>query len=178
MPRLFTGLELPGSVRERLVHLRAPLPGARWLDAESLHITLRFAGDIDNAAASEFSHALAGIRHAGFSVRIAGLGAFGGRSPRVLWAGAEGGPQLEALARANERAARNAGLEPEKRAFAPHVTLARLQNARPENVARFLERNGMFASEPFYVDRFVLFSSLPQVGGGPYVVEETFPLSG
>jgi RNA 2',3'-cyclic 3'-phosphodiesterase len=178
MPRLFTGIEIPEEVRERLASLKAPLPGARWIDPENLHITLRFAGDVDNIVAREFVDGLAAIDEAAFEVRIAGLGAFGGNSPRILWAGVEGGPALEALARANERAARNAGLAPEKRDFYAHVTLARMQHARPDAVARFLERGGAFRTEPFLVDRFALFSARPQTGGGPYVVEEEFLLSG
>lgn len=178
MPRLFTAIELPDEVRERLARLKMPLPGARWIEPANLHITLRFAGDIDNLAARELVYALDAIDELAFSARIDGLGAFGGNSPRSLFANVEGGAALDALARANERAARQAGLAPEKRAFKAHVTLARLQGTRPETLARFLERNGAFRTEPFAVDHFVLYSSRPQTGGGPYVVEEEFPLRG
>jgi 2'-5' RNA ligase len=178
MPRLFTGIELPPDVREALARVRMPLPGAKWVEPENLHITLRFAGDIDNRVASEFAHGLAAIDGRAFPVRVAGLGAFGGNDPRVVWAGVEAGPELEALARANERAARAAGLPPEKRGFRPHVTLARLKHARADAVARFLGRNGHLRCEPFLVSRFVLLSSRPKVGGGPYVVEDAFPLQG
>lgn len=178
MPRLFTGIEIPEEARERLARIKSPLPGARWIEPANFHITLRFAGDIDNLVAREFVHALAAIDERAFEVRISGLGAFGGNSPRSLWAAVEAGPELEALARANERAARAAGLAPEKRAFRAHVSLARLQHSRPDAVARFLERGAAFRTEPFFVDRFVLFSSRPQTGGGPYVVEDEFPLSG
>jgi 2'-5' RNA ligase len=82
------------------------------------------------------------------------------------------------LARANERAARAAGLPPEGRTFKPHVTVARLKYAGPDAIARILGRIGAFRSRPFLVGRFVLFSSRPKVGGGPYVVEAAFPLRG
>lgn len=178
MPRLFTGIEIPEELRLRLSRLRAPLPGAKWVEPDCLHITLRFAGDIDNRSADELAHALAAIDMPTLEVRIAGLGAFGGNDPRALWAGVEAGPELEALARANERAARNAGLAPESRKFKPHVTLARLRHARPDTVARYLHSHGAFRSEPFVASRFVLFSSRPLSGGGPYVVEEAYPLAG
>ena len=58
------------------------------------------------------------------------------------------------------------------------MTLARFKNARPDEVARFLTHFGGLASEPIMVERFALFSSKPKVGGGPYVVEDVFPLSG
>lgn len=178
MPRLFTGLELPPSLADRLADLATPLAGARWIEPEDMHITLRFAGDIDNPTANEFHAALASIDEPAFTLRLAGFGAFGGQQPRTLWAGVEESPWLDALARAHERAARSAGLKPLKHSFKPHVTLARLKGSRPESVARVLEQLGAFRSAPFQVDRFVLFSSRPKVGGGPYVAEETFALRG
>jgi 2'-5' RNA ligase len=178
MPRLFTGLEVPDPIRSALARLRQPLPGAKWIEAEDLHITLRFIGDIDNRSAEEFAHSLAGIEGQAFELRLAGLGAFGGNDPRSLWAGIEAGPELEALARAHDRAARATGLPAEARKFRPHLTLARLRHSPVDLVARFLQRHGGFRSEPFFVGRFVLFSSKPRSGGGPYVVEESFPLRG
>jgi 2'-5' RNA ligase len=178
MPRLFTGIELPPPLAEQLANLRPPLAGARWVDAEDMHITLRFAGDIDNPTAKEFHAALAGIDEPAFELRLSGFGAFGGQQPRALWAGIEQSPWLEALARANDRAARAAALPPEKRPFRPHVTLARLRGTRPESVARVLEHLGALRSEPFAVSRFVLFSARPKTGGSPYVAEDVFPLKG
>lgn len=179
MPRLFTGIEIPLEQREELAHLRRPLPGnSRWLEPENLHLTLRFAGDIDNQRAEEFADRLAGIEVNAFQMRLSGLGTFGGNEPRSIWAGVEAGPQLETLARANERAARAAGLPPEGRAFKPHVTLARVKYTSAAEVARVLGRIGAFRTQPFLVGRFVLFSSRPKSGGGPYVVEEAFPLRG
>lgn len=178
MPRLFTGIEIPEAARAALARLRTPLPGAKWVAPEEMHVTLRFAGDIDNLQAREWVDALAQIDVDCFEVRIAGLGAFGGNDPRAVWAGVEGGPALAELARLVERAARNAGLQPETRAFKPHVTLARLKGSRVDAVARVLQHNAAFRLEPFVVERFVLYSSRPQVGGGPYVIEDAFALRG
>ena len=72
--------------------MRAPLNGARWVDAENMHITLRFAGDIDGRTADELADQLADVSVRPFTVSIAGAGAFGGRDPRVLWAGVEAEP--------------------------------------------------------------------------------------
>lgn len=178
MPRLFTGIELPEDVCDDLFNMEHKLPGARWIDSDDMHITLRFAGDIDNPTANEFVDLLAGIEVNAFHARICGLGSFGGKEPRAIWAAVEAGPELQRLARAHERAARSAGLPPEGRQFRPHVTLARLRYAQPELVARFLERYGGYRSEPFLVTHFTLFSAKPNTGGGPYVIEETFPLFG
>lgn len=178
MPRLFTAIELPEALQDELSDLSIPLPGARWVDTDNLHITLRFAGDIDKRTARDFAEFLSEIEVGVFHLRLSGVGSFGTKEPRSIWAGVEMVPQLEALQRANERAARSAGLEPEKRKFKPHVTLARLSNSRDDAVARFLTRFARYKSEPFLVTHFTLLSSKPMTGGGPYVVEETFPLSG
>jgi 2'-5' RNA ligase len=178
MPRLFAGLELPEDVRGELARLKCPIPGARWVEPANLHLTMRFAGDLDTLRAAEFAGALSEINASAFSLRVSGTGAFGGNAPAVLWAGFEKNADLDALQRATERAARRAGLPPETRAFKPHITLARLNHARDETLARFLERHARFTAGPMFVSRFVLFSSRPKVGGGPYVVEEAFNLLG
>ena len=178
MPRLFTGIEIPEEVREEIARLRVPLPGGRWTEPENLHLTLRFVGDLDKPQATEFADGLETIDVDAFELRLAGLGTFGGNEPRSIWAGVEQSAPLEALARANDRAARAAGLPPDGRPFKPHVTLARLKYATPDEVARVLQRIGAFRSKPFIVARFVLFSAKPKVGGGPYAIEEAFPLRG
>lgn len=178
MPRLFTGIELPDHVREALARLRQPLPGARWVEPEHYHLTLRFAGDLENRIAGEFADMLADIEIPAFELRLCGTGAFGGSEPRALWAGLAPSIELEALVRAHERIARAVGLPPEPRRFKPHITIARLRSTDVELVARYLQRHGAFRTDPFLVARFVLFSAKPQVGGGPYVVEESYTLTG
>lgn len=178
MPRLFSGLVLPDMVRQHLAMLSSPLPGAKWLPAENLHLTLRFAGDIDTTQAHDFAHELSRISFQPFELTLQGLETFGGKAPTSLWAGVRNNEALEDLARLHERAARRAGLPPETRKFTGHVTLARFKHTRADRVARFLERNGGFASPPFDIDEFVLFSARPHTGGGPYVIEERFSAEG
>ena len=175
MPRLFTGIELPGDVVERLSMLRAGLSGAHWIDPDNYHITMRFVGDISDPEANQFADALAGVSFDSFEIELSGLGSFGGNKPRALWAGVKPSPALQNLQKAHERAARLAGLPPETRNFMPHVTLARLRNVSPYSAAEYLARYGGFITAPFEVNRFVLFSSRPNHGGGPYVVEVDYP---
>jgi RNA 2',3'-cyclic 3'-phosphodiesterase len=177
MPRLFTAIELPEALALRLSMLRGGLASARWIDPENYHVTLRFAGDVDDVTAREFALALDAIEMPCFEMRLDGLGSFGGRKPRALWAGVAPNEPLAALQQAHERAARRAGLAPEPRNFHPHVTLARIRAAKPPAIAQWLERQGGFFAEPFTVQRFVLMSSRASTGGGPYIVEETYPLS-
>jgi 2'-5' RNA ligase len=178
MPRLFTAIEIPEAMRLRLSLLRAPITGAKWVQPEDMHITLRFAGDIDGRTADDFADLLGDVSVPPFTVAIAGGGSFGGRDPRTLWAGVEAGPELNGLYRAHDRAARAAGLEPNPRDFHPHVTLARMRRARHGAVARFLAENGDLRLEPFLVTRFVLLSARPGSGGPPYAVEAGYPLEG
>src|SRR5262249_56041173 len=108
-------------------------------------------------------------------MRRGGVGVFGGREPGVVWAGVEGGRDLDGLYRANERAARAAGIKPDPRGFRPHVTLARMRAMPQQAVARFLEENGDLHIGPFVATQFVLLSARPGSGGPPSGVEETFP---
>lgn len=174
MPRLFTAIEIPEIVRSQLALVRGNLPGAKWVEMEDMHLTIRFYGDIGNLEADELVSALERVDFTPFELKVTGLGVFGGREPRVIYAGIEDSEGLNALQRAGERAGRTARLPPETRAFKPHITLARLKNVKPEMVARFLGARPPLQCWPFTVDQFALMSSRPGAGGGPYVREERF----
>jgi 2'-5' RNA ligase len=176
MPRLFTALEIPQSAALSLSLLRGGVPGARWIDRENFHITLRFIGDIDHRTADEVVEAFDRIRRQQFMLTLSGTGFFGNRKPHSIWAGVQPAPELNALQADLERACQRLGLAPEPRKFTPHVTLARLKNARVDDVVHYLTGRGDFQALPFLVTRFVLMSSRDSVGGGPYVVEEEYPL--
>lgn len=178
MPRLFSAIALPKDVRQRLGLIRAPFPGARWIAAEDMHLTLRFFGDIDGRMADEVADFLGGVHAAPFELEVADLGAFGGKDPHTLWAGVKPCAALDILQYAHERAARAAGLPPETRTFRPHVTLARLRGVRERDVATFLQHNGGFHTPPFPVTEFVLYSARPGTGGPPYAVEAAYPFDG
>lgn len=176
MPRLFSGIEIPSRLAERLAGLRGGLEGARWVERENYHITLRFIGDVDGATAERFAEALGGIKSAPFELTLDGLGSFGRGRPRAVWAGIAPNAALDSLARAHEKAALAAGFEPEARNFHPHVTLARMRRVKAADVAAYLSGNGAFLSPPFAVTRFVLYSARQSRGGGPYVVERAYDL--
>jgi 2'-5' RNA ligase len=177
MPRLFTALEIPADIGQSLAMMRGGLPGARWIDPENYHLTLRFIGDIDDALAHEIAGLLGRARRSAFDLRIDELSAFGGRKPRALVAAASQASPLMELQAEHERLLQRLGLEPEGRKYTPHVTLARLRDSSSRQVAEYLSARGHFRSPPFRVSRFVLFSSRASVGGGPYVVEAAYPLA-
>jgi RNA 2',3'-cyclic 3'-phosphodiesterase len=177
MPRLFTGLEIPSHVGQSLALMRGGLPGARWIDPGNYHLTLRFIGDIDGALANEIAGMLGRVRRVAFELRLDGLLSFGGRKPRALVATVQPIAPLMELQAEQERLLQRLGLEPEGRKYTPHVTLARLRESSSRQVADYLSARGHYRSAPFAISRFVLFSSRALVGGGPYVVEESYPLA-
>ena len=182
MLRLFTGLEIPADVGQSLSMLRGGLPGARWIDPENYHVTLRFIGDVDDTVAHEVASMLGRVRREAFELRVEDLVSFGGRKPRAIVATlgpAKLGPAkaLMELQAEHERLMQRVGLEPEGRKYIPHVTLARLRESSSRQVADYLALRAPFRSPPFKVSRFVLFSSRASVGGGPYVVEAAYPLA-
>ena len=176
MPRLFTALEIPRDAALSLSLLRGGLPGARWIDVESYHLTLRFIGDVEGHVADEIANALDRVRRPAFSLTLSGVGAFGSKKPHSLYAGVAASPDLAALQGEIERICQRIGLPPDPRKFTPHVTLARLKNCRLDDVVHYLSGRGNFFAPTFTVGRFVLLSSKESVGGGPYLTEEVFPL--
>jgi 2'-5' RNA ligase len=178
MPRLFTALEIPRDAALSLSLLRGGLPGARWVDVENYHLTLRFFGDIEGHVADEIANALDRVHRPSFSLSLSGVGAFGSKKPHSIYAGVSPSPELHALQGEIDRICHRLGMAPDQRKFTPHVTLARLRNPSPVDVARYLSARGNFSTAAFRVGRFVLMSSRDSVGGGPYVVEEAWPLNG
>lgn len=176
MPRLFTALEIPHDAALSLSLLRGGLPGARWIDVENYHLTLRFIGDVEGPLADEIANALDRVRRPSFTLALSGVGAFGSKKPHSVYAAVRPGPELSALQGEIDRICQRLGLPADPRKFTPHVTLARLRNTSAGEVASYLSARGNFAAMPFKVSRFVLMSSRDSVGGGPYVVEEAWPL--
>lgn len=160
--RLFVALELPPDLRARLSGLATRgIPGTRWVEPENYHLTLRFIGETPAWQAEEIDFALADLRVRAFSLTFAGLGTFnkGGRAT-ALWVGIDRNDQLVHLRGKIETALQRAGLEPERRRFSPHVTLARLDNVPEAKLAGFVQAHNLFRAPAISVRHFTLFSSL------------------
>jgi RNA 2',3'-cyclic 3'-phosphodiesterase len=177
MPRLFTGLELPSEIVAALATLRGGLPGARWVEPENYHVTLRFIGEVDEVVAHEVASLLARVRRAPVELHLQDLDSFGGRKPRAVVARFAPSHELMELQAEHERLMQRMGLEPEGRKFLPHVTLARLRESSNRQVADYLAARAPVYVPAFTVSRFVLFSSRMGGGGGPYLVEAAYPLA-
>jgi 2'-5' RNA ligase len=136
--RGFVAVLLPDPVRARLAAhvatLRSRAPRLAWVRAESLHLTLRFLGEVDAATVARAEAAVRGAARslAPFTVALGGLGGFpSAGTARVVWAGVvEGSEPLRAVQRVLEDELAARGIPPEGRAFHPHVTLGRARDPR------------------------------------------------
>jgi 2'-5' RNA ligase len=180
--RLFTGIDLPASVIDRIDRLLAQLkPAARikWSPAANLHLTIKFIGEWPEERLAELKDALAGVPVSGpIPIGIRGLGFFpNARSPRVFWAGIDAPPQLAALAAATDRALEPLGIAAEQRPYSPHLTLARIKEPVPLQALH--DRTGKLASPEFgdfVAERFFLYQSRLSAAGSVYTKLSEFPL--
>ena len=168
MHRLFVAIRPPEVIRDLLIDAMDDSPDFRWQDDEQLHLTLRFVGEVERPVANDLADALSRIHAEHFQLRIAGVGRFEQRSSGALWAGVEPKAPIAALAAKVERVCQQVGLEPERRSFHPHITLARWKGRRSREVGEFIERRAGLSSQPFEVERFMLFESRLSRHGAHY----------
>jgi 2'-5' RNA ligase len=179
MHRLFVALRPPKAIRGRLLGAMGGVPGARWQDDAQLHLTLRYIGEVEPHAAEDVALVLGSVRHAPVELRLDGCGVFDdsrGR-PNAIWAGVSPREPLAALHRKVDAAIVRAGLEPERRAYLPHITLARMSGSAGP-VDRWLAEHAALASEPFAIDAMVLYESRLGHGGASYEPVARYPLTG
>ncbi|MRR05523.1 MAG: RNA 2',3'-cyclic phosphodiesterase [Deltaproteobacteria bacterium] len=177
MYRLFVAIDLSAEAKEAIFALRTPLPGAKWVAADQLHVTLRFIGDADEVLFHKIRDTLAGIIVPSFSLNLRGVGYFPPkRDPRVLWVGLERNENLLVLRNLVEKALLACGLEPEGRSFSPHITIARLKDVSKAVISPFLHKNALFATPSFLVEEFVLYSSTLAPQGATHRQEALYPL--
>ena len=171
--RIFIAVDLPQEIRKALGEvqreLRPKTSTTRWVAPESIHITLKFIGEIPEKRLEDINTALTGLTWKPFTVTVHGVGFFPGmRSPRVFWAGMEA-PTLRGLTEQLDTRMERFGFEREKRAFRPHITLARAKDSRIDSslvsaAAQYEDHD--FGS--FTVDRMFLFRSTLKPSGAAY----------
>lgn len=177
MIRLFAALALPPDIAQALTRRQTGVENARWRDPASLHVTLRFFGDIPENLARDLDAELMSVGGGPIEIALEGAGAFGeGRDVHAIWAGVAEDPALKRLAKACETAARRAGLKAETRPYRPHVTLAYLRNADPAEVGEWVQANNLLKSPPIRIDRFGLYSSQLGKTAAHYRREAEYPL--
>jgi 2'-5' RNA ligase len=185
--RLFVALEIPAAVRDNLAaqikELRE-LSGIvadrrpRWVRPENLHVTLKFIGEISPAKLHGIRDALSAIRtDAPVDLQFHGLGFFpNGDRARVLWAGVNASPNLPPLAGEIDRALETQGVARERRAFTPHLTLARLEPpGLHEKLRAAIQKSSEREFGSFQAREFHLIESKLKPSGAEYTTLATFP---
>ena len=168
--RLFVSIELPSSVTQLLTKLDPKMHGVRWIEPENMHLTLGFLGSVWSEAEEALKEHLSAFAWKAFFLPITGLGKFPGKGlPNVLWIGVgTGHPHLFQLHKRVQEAALKAGLEPDLRAFHPHITLARCRDAADGSVRAFLKSHAEFDAGMIQVESFCLNSSRLTPAGSVY----------
>jgi 2'-5' RNA ligase len=171
--RLFLAVDLPDQVRHELSVVQNALKplsdSARWVSADSIHITLKFLGEVPEKVLDDIDTALAGLSWKPFTVTVHGIGFFpGNRSPRVFWAGMEA-PTMQDLAEELDSRMERLGFDKEKRAFRPHITLARARDTRIDSaLVTGASQYEEYAFGSFTADRVFLFKSTMSSSGSVY----------
>ena len=177
MHRLFVGLRPPAPIRQSLLSLIGGVPGARWQRDDQLHLTLRYIGEVDRPLAEDVAIALGHIHFPPIEVALNGVGQFDSKGrPNAVWAGIRPHEALAQLHRKVDQALVRCGLEPEHRAYLPHITLARMNG--PSGIADgFLADHAGLTSPPFAFTHFTLFESHLSGEGAIYAPVERYPLA-
>lgn len=184
--RLFVALDIPAEVRERLrqyvERLRIYAPEARWARTESLHVTLKFIGEVSEAKVQEIKNTLAGVKSEPFQIDFKDIGFFPTpKSSRVFWAGVYAPDALKHLAGSIDELLEKTGIAREKRPYHPHLTLARApEGGASKHCFRLLQERLSAEPAPQFgtmtAQEFFLYQSQIMRGGSRYTKLQRFPL--
>jgi 2'-5' RNA ligase len=169
LARFFVAIRPPPAVREALLDAADGIDGARWQDDDQLHLTLAFCGEVDGAQANDLAEALTDVEATPFPLQVAGIGHFERKGvATAVWAAIAPSQPLAQLHGRVERACRRAAIETERRAFRPHITLARLpRSAGP--IGAWLSAHGTLRAGPWEVSGFTLYESHLRSTGSLYL---------
>ncbi len=182
MLRLFVALGLPESIKQSLIALQTSIPSTRWVQPQTLHLTLRFIGDVEDNRVDTLKTRLSQVKPPAFDMRLHGSGRFPlnpQKAPRVLWIGVDAPPALHTLQQKIEDTLQVMDFPPNNKPFKSHITLARIKAKKPlPEVGHFLDAHADFATERFHVQEFLLLSSMLTPQGSQYTHIVSFPLIG
>jgi RNA 2',3'-cyclic 3'-phosphodiesterase len=184
--RTFIAIPLPKECQSMLDHMQQDLrkysADVRWVSISSIHLTLKFLGEVEPALIQNLSESLekVSVSEQNFSIRLYGLGCFPNqRSPRVIWCGVDGDTEgLSRLQRKVEDICQEFGFAPENRPFHPHLTLGRVTGKR--NLQPLLDciKIGSEQQCSFDVDSYNVYKSTLKPQGAVYSVLKTITLGG
>jgi len=178
MIRLFVALTPAPEICTKLSGLGKTIGGARPIPDDQVHLTLRFIGEVEANTFHDIRTRLRELKSPPLRLTVEGTGHFPPRgNPKVIWAGVRPAGDVMILRNRVNNVLSRCGIEPERRKFHPHFTLARLKDSSPNRVADFLAGNALLKSPPFIVDRVHLYSSSLTPDGAIHRLEESYPLT-
>jgi 2'-5' RNA ligase len=171
--RLFVAIDLSASIREALASLNPELPGVSWTPPEQMHLTLGFFGNVAAESENRLRSELSAIQFGAFFLPVRGIGTFPPKgAPKIIWIGVgTAHPRLFQIHKRVQEAALAARIEPDLRAWHPHITLARCRNVALQPMQKFLKKNAHLDVGPIRVEDFQLYSSKLTPAGSVYTRE-------
>ncbi|HEU0208349.1 MAG TPA: RNA 2',3'-cyclic phosphodiesterase [Candidatus Udaeobacter sp.] len=159
--RLFVAIDLPDSTRQLLAGLDPHIRGVRWTDRAQMHLTLGFFGDLSENVELQLREKLSAIHFGAFFIVVNGVSSFSSKgAPKIIWIGlGKAHPHLFQIHKRVQEAAFAVGIEPELRAWHPHITIARCRDVSAQSLRKFLQANVDFEAGMVRVDAFYLYSS-------------------
>ena len=168
MHRLFLALKPPPALIDACFDaMEDGPPGWAWQDEEQLHVTMRFIGEVDRRQANDIADALLSLRSPSVELAIDGVGWFDHGPRGALFARVGPKPPLEALHRKLDRLLVQLGHAPERRAFLPHITLARRRRCADAPDIWLAAQSGLHTT-PARVDALTLYESRLGRAGAHY----------
>ena len=175
--RLFVAIDLPDSTRQLLAGLDPHIRGARWIDSAQMHLTLVFFDNVPDDVDLALREKLSAIEFGAFFLPVVGIGTFPGKGdPKIIWIGVgKAHPHLFQIHKRVQEAALAAGLEPELRAWHPHITIARCRDVASQSLRKFLKANADFDAGMIRVEAFHFYSSKLTPAGPIHTRELSVP---
>jgi 2'-5' RNA ligase len=184
--RSFLAFELPPEIREKIgevsIELQKLTLPVRWVKVTNIHLTIIFLGYVDEDKIDDIKEKVNLVvkRFSIFKTRLNGIGVFPNwRKPRVIWIGL--GEEIERLSNLREELQTELkvlGFKPEKRPFAPHLTIGRFKGLvdRDEELKSILDRYHDLSGDLQYLNELVLFKSDLKPDGPVYTKMATWQL--
>ena len=176
MPKLFFGLDIPEAVKPGLLRVQTPITGARWQNAQQLHLTLAFLGQVNEQHVALACDLARKVTASSLELDVRGVSCFGSpEHPKILWAGVTPEQPLKELQQSLATQLTNGGFKLGNHPFKPHITLSRFK-PQAGSIATLLKAHAHTFFGILPVHDFVLYSSTPGPGGSVYTVLQRFSL--
>lgn len=188
--RTFIALDFPLEIRQKIrditAYFKTQLPPGliKWVDPDNMHLTLKFMGETPPEKLADIKHAIyqLGAVFPVFSIEIEDLGMYpNSKHPRVIWLGIKGENNLITLHNQLDQALNQIGIQPEKRPFSPHLTIARVRRSANQDsvlqIGKTLSQFKVSHLGTVHVHEIVYYQSDLTPQGPNYTILQTTPMN-